>query len=353
MLGPWSPNGQYLPILAYTGPASEESNINLYLFDSKTLTAKKIYNSPSNEENRLWANTSFNFIAAWMDEEKLVLKDDRNSQGVLTNVTRITTRGEIITTEHSNELERGNKQLEYSFSLGAQGHTVTSIKVGTNILAFVPEGEIVGVINGMLAVLTKPKPVSLSEMSDPNQNSDIAKQLAELQRQGLTEEELSRRMLELMEPKGDTLLKFYNLANGSVEKEINLTYDTWQIQSILVHPSQKTLVAHQTNKFVQATKQRFISVDPSSESGFRIIFEEDLNTSVSQQFLSLLMFQGSSFFMSTDGESIIGMRGSALESASTNNIYIKNIASAQEDIICPSNCFDMRVSYPYHLETRY
>ncbi len=360
MLGPWSPNGQYLPILAYTGPASTDYVINLYFFDARTLRATKIYSSPSSEENRAWAGTSFSFTSAWLNDTKLVVKDDRNSQGVVTGITYITTSGEIASSSHSTGFRKVSKQLEYSLDMGALGSAVRSVKVGATELGFVPEGDIVGVTDGMLAVLVKPKSMYFDGMADQSVNTELQRQIEELQKLELSEEEISRKALELIQPKGETKLNFYNLEDGKIAQSVSLTEGTWQVQSVLVHPSGNTLITHQTNNAMRVSKHRFVLISPAGEPSTRVLFEEDLQGVGYQPYLSLLAFQGTSFLLNIDGTSVIGIRN-GLQDTPENGavgidhgiIFMKNINSGEETLVCASNCFDMRIYYPYHLVTRY
>ena len=355
MLGPWSPDGQYLPILAYTGPASQESNINFYLFDSKTLHSKRIYGEPHTAENTVWASTSFTFTSGWIDNERLVMLDERDNQGKLEAVTYINTIGKVIKIDYSDEIRKQNSQLEYSFGVGASGLTIDSLRIGVRDFTPVPIGEIVGVVDEMLVVLNKPVPYDLmgSGGSGFGLNKETERLIEELQKLELPEEEVHARTLDLLEPKGDTVLKFYDLNDGVIKKEINLTDGTWQITSILVHPSKKTLIAHQIDKVMQTKKQRYIIIDLSSKSGFQTIFEEGVESQLNQPYLSLLMNQGISFLLSADGNSIIGMRSFSKEDPHNSSIYIKDMVSGREEIVCQSQCSDARIYYPYHLVMRF
>ncbi len=357
LLGPWSPSGQYLPILAFTGPATEESYVNLYFYDSQKLEAKKIYSSPRNEENFVWASTSFNFLSAWMDDTRLVVNNVRDPQKESATLTYVTTDGEIKTMQQSDELKRANDQLEHTVTTRPSIHT-ESITVGSVTLDFVLEGEVVGVVDGMLAVLEKPKSISVivddaGNAASPQDLEYFEEEMEKLEKQGLSEEELSKKTLELIEPKGKTILSLYNLKDGKVNREVNLTDGTWQVQSILVHPSEKFLIAHQTDKRHLPSKQRFVVITPSENPNTRTIFEEDLPKSSNPNYLSSLMFQENSFFLSSDGDWIIGMRGSNVDNPQNSTIYMKNIITQEESLICSNNCWDVRTYCPLCLQTVY
>lgn len=357
LLGPWSPNGQYLPILAFTDPATEKLYVNLYLYNSQTLEAKRIYSSLRNEENFVWASTSFNFLSTWMDDSRLMLEEDRDIQKGLTTLTYITTDGELKTIQQPDKLKKVSSQLEYTTTIGPDAH-IESITAGSITLDFVPEGQIVGIVDGMLAVLKKPKSISIAvddagNAASPQDLEYLEKEVEKLKKQGLSEEELSKKVLELIEPKGETILSLYSLKDGKASNEVNLTDGTWQTQSILVHPSGKFLIAHQTDKDFLPSKQRFITITPSEHPNTRVIFEEDLEKGGNPNYLSSLMFQGSSFFLSNDGNWIIGMRGSKVDNPQNSIVYMRNIVTGEENIVCPNYCWDMRIYYPLYLQAMY
>ena len=364
ILGPWSPNGQYLPILAFTGPASVNSYVNLYLYDSEKLTAKKIYSSSVNEKNGVWASSSFNYSSIWLDDYRLAIERDRDLETGTMDLTYITIDGEMQTIQQSNRPKKVSSQLEYVLAVSESYNNsynpkIESIKVGSQTLDFVPEGEIVGVVEGMLAVFEKPEFFDIASIVNDNSLNQkyqeyFEKELKKLEEQGLSEDELKNKALDLFEPKGETILKLYNLKNGSVESEINLTDGTWQTQSVLVHPSEKFLVAHQTDKFFNPLKQRFITITPPSN--IKIVFEEDLSENEragNSNYLSLFLFQGTSFFLSSDGNWIIGMRGPGVNDPQNSKIYMRNIVTGEENIICPSYCWDMRTYFPLYPRTLY
>lgn len=354
-LGPWSPNGQYLPILAHTG--SDKRYVSLYLYDSQKLKAKKIYGSPLNEENLMWVGTSFNFLSTWMDDTRLVVESDRDIQNGVTTLTYITTSGELKTEQQPDRLRQVSNQLEYITRIGRVPQ-IESIKVGSTTLDFIPEGEIIGVVDGMLAILKRPESLSLGvddagNAANPQDLEYFQKEMEKLKEEGLSEEELQEKTLELMEPKGEIILSLYDLKDGKTNNNVNLTEGTWQTRSMLVHPSQGLLIAHQTDRSFLPSKQRFITITPSKTPSTQVIFEEKLPKSENPNYLSLLMFQGSSFFLSKDGNWIIGMRGSGVDNPQSSTVFMKNITNGEELVVCPSHCFDVRVYYPLQLQRMY
>jgi hypothetical protein len=224
-------------------------------------------------------------------------------------------------------------------------------------LDFVPEGVIVGIVEGMLAVVEMPKLISLAfddegNSADPQDLEYLEKEMDRLESQGFPEEELREKIVELIEPKGKTILKLYNLKNGEIANEINLTDGTWQIRGILVHPSEQLLIAHQTDKMFAPSKQRFIAITPSENPSTRVIFEEDLQGKGEQIYFSLLINQGSTFLLGNGGDWIIGMRGAVLDSQN-NKTYMRNIFTGEEYIICSSYCTDVAVFNPYSFSIKY
>src|SRR3989338_950278 len=126
MLGPWSPNGQYLPILEINKLGSDDEVINLYLYDSNKLQARRIYNSPRSDENFVWASSSFDFLSGWIDNSRLVVQNQRDTiQGVAT-LKYFTMDGELKTIQQPDVFKSVGSQLSYTtvFNVDTKQETI-------------------------------------------------------------------------------------------------------------------------------------------------------------------------------------------------------------------------------------
>lgn len=357
-LGIWSPHGQYLPILQIVNPGSDNSIINLYLFDSQKKEVKRIHSAPRGDENFVWASTSFSFTSGWMDDSRLVVRDDRGTSQGVTTLTYFTPDGELKTVEPPDVFKRVSNQLTSTTILDVDTKQET-IVVGSQTLSFAPEGTIVGVIDDRLVVVKKPVSSTFFGMdfeggtSSSQEWTDFEAELKELEKQGMSQEELSLRVRDFLEPKGETVINFYNIDTGAIENALSLTDGTWQTVDVLVHPSEKTMVAHQTDKEFLPTKERFIKIQMGENPTIETLFENNLTPEHNHNFSGRLLLQGNSFLLSGDGNWIIGERGSITDDPQHSAVFMHNISTGEEIIVCSEYCSDIRTYYPLALQRRY
>lgn len=356
-MGIWSPNGQYLPILEIVNPGTDDSIVNVYIFDSQERELKRIYSSPKSEENIVWAGT-FSFLSGWIDDSKLVVVSDRNTNESTTTLTYLTLDGALNTVQQPDVFKRVSSQLisTSAFNFGISQETIS---VGATTLNFIPEGTIVGIVEDKLVVLKKPDSLFLGmdfeggTTANNEEWNNFEAELKKLEEQGMSQEELSLRVRDFLEPKGETVINFYNIVTGVIENTISLTDGTWQTVSVLVHPSEKIIIAHQTDNDLFPSKERFIKIQMGKNPNIKALFENDLTLEHNNNFSGRLLTQGNSFYLSNDGNWIIGERGSIVNDPQHSAVFMHNVETGEEIIVCSEYCSDIRVYYPLSLQRRY
>ncbi|PIP56747.1 hypothetical protein COX05_01430 [candidate division WWE3 bacterium CG22_combo_CG10-13_8_21_14_all_39_12] len=357
-LGPWSPDGKYLPILGFYAPGEEGGIVNLYLFDSKTRLAKRIYSDLRGEDNFLWANPSFSFLSGWIDNDILVVSSNRSGLSAETSqLTYFTTYGEIGTKVEPYVYLQKSSQLTHSVKseVDTQIQTITLID---RELSFYPEGEIVGVVENKLVVLKKPEEIDLGFDFDGGTGGsqeweDLELQINELAKQGVPQEDLDKMIRDFLEPQGETVLNLYNLETGEIDKVVALTDGPWQTQSVLVREEEPFLIAHQTDSAFLPTKERYVAIYVSDPYRVEMLYEGDLLQQSNHNFFNSLLTHGSSFGLSNEGNWIIGERGSRVDDPKNSSIFMLNIFTGEEVIVCSGYCSGVKVYNPLALENRY
>ncbi|MDO8497109.1 MAG: hypothetical protein Q7S61_01005 [bacterium] len=343
-LGSWSPDGRYLPVLALVNLDKEQKDkrIILYLYDSQLLTYKVIYDSPVDGDNLDWVSI-FGFSTYWKDSNAYILHSKSDTNSATQILTYITIDGKMQTEKAPSGFIERNSQMSYSVS---NKQTIDSVTVGNTVVKLQTNGSINGVVDGKIALLNVPRGpnIGIDDGGNTANTTDyqmIQKEMDKLEKQGLSEEELQKKVVDLLEPKGETTLKLYDL-KGQLIQTINLTESTWYTQSALVEPSQQSLIAHQTSGYFKPEKERFILITPSELNKIKILFERSYERTPNS------LTQGISFFLSNDGNWIISMRGSYIDDPKTSTVYLKNIITGEEKVICDTYCFDFKVYYPLH-----
>jgi len=310
-IGPWSPTGQYLPILGSKISPNKEINLSLYLYDSQKKAATKIYDSKhitkTTSTIKLPNNFKMETNAQWIDNTKLKIMED-TSNTISTRVsTYITPEGKIDKIEQPKNINVVLNNITYKIN-SLTGTLIDTIKIGTSEIKVQPkEGSyIIGTINDSLVILEK----------------------------------------MVLDSKNKTVLNFYSINDSGLVKTIDLTDTLWGTQSILIDPTQKYLIAQQTNSDLKPTQERYIQINPEEASNINLIFGQDISTEYPATKEPSLLKNLKNFYLSNDGEWIIGTRKYANIITAGSDIYMKNIKTGEENIICSNNCSSISVYYP-------
>ena len=363
-IGKWSPSGRYLPLIGerfldkIIFENEHERSFTLYVFDIKDLKVKKIFEPPENTDRAdvdIWAG-AFNFADPWLDENSIILENNKDFENKINTLTYVTLNGELKTEKrpilYHAEQSNSDLQVKYNLDLATITDKIAEITYENQPLPFIPEGNVIGIVDSQLASLKTPPLLDLRvddyNAVNPKDQTLLEEEAKRLEKTGLSKMEISKKLLEFIEPKGETIIQMYDLNNGYLNESFEISERLWWTDGILVHTDKKSLIAHQTDKRILSTKKKFILIDPQKTERIKVILEND---SPSQREISgyQTLQSGLPFALTADGYWIIAMHdyppdiNSPLGNA---KIFMKNITSGEEVTICEINCSLFYSYYP-------
>lgn len=367
LLGNWSPDGKYLPILKLL-PEQREKQA-LYLYDATSHTVKKLY-TPSSDD--YWAATGFDYATTWLDSKTLMVAHSPSTDTKTNTITTISLSGKkdtrsVPSSGQTISIHTLNKSLQaiYQRSIGTTAAELTLIDllIDGKASPAKPQGNLVGIIKNTLVTLEIPKPKQIFDSSQPELNFDpkLVEEMSKLESQNLTEEEKRDRMLTLLEGSGDTTLIFTDIFSGKEVRRIPLTDPNWKTLTVAIDPSKTFLVAHQADRTVYPKKERYIQIQPESQLKHRLLFDRSV-IGENIYYSGRRLTGGGVFAMSADNSWLVTLTADPIPSESLSdsafgfseiagktNISAFFLKSGKVLNICQKDCADFRVYNPQML----
>lgn len=345
-IGEWSPNGRYLPIIAYNFPNDNKiSQVSVFIYNAIEKSIKKIYESSPTEDYAtvaIW-ETALEYGYPWLDDEKLILENDRDFVNKFSDITYITLSGELkkerINNDYYYKQSNSRISVNYDFDSNSALPLINSVILDGKMLSFKPQDSIVGVLNNKLVTMKVPKGLDLRfddyNVANENDQNTVNQEIERLKGLGLSDSEITSKLFEFIQPKGDTLIQLYDVNSGNILSSFDISQQgQWWTGGLLVHPDNKTLIAHQTDKMMLPTRERYVLIDPFAEQQISVLSDNNYYQGETGGYFALK--KGSIFNLTNDGRWIISFRE---VTESDSSIYIKNIETLEERMICNSDCY--------------
>lgn len=339
-LGPWSPDGRYLPILIIRDSSLPNP---IYLYDSMDGQARKIIDTRS-VPDLLSSVTSFNYLSRWLQNDILVFNLRASPEENTDELVLISSTGHVSRVSRPSKLIRGNRRLEISSPLATDSATqlvaTRHMKLDGNEITFDFKGEVVGVLNETLVTLESPEQPDLLQL---NENRSFTASL----KQAATEIEAEQLLEQALRPTGDWQLHFYQITDGGLTHSRSLADDSWLTIGAQIRPKRDTILIHQQDKQLPPFNSRYIEIDPKKVDERRLIAEGTGETDDERTY-------GNSFYLSADGGWLIGYAPSENPPVYPlgKTIVAWQIDSGEKLILCEDACDQVRVFNPETLRLK-
>lgn len=342
-LGPFSPDGKYLPVF-FVRPGKETFfHYSLFLYSLQDNKATRLIEIDYSQINPY-------LYPFWLDNQNFVYDDyNRDYSTEKMSALVVNLKGEQrkipLPSESLSSPEPftfANNRLEALYPhpdplrnllrSGQAQVTVDSTPVPGN-----PIGGVVGLLENYLVTLEAPIP-NLSGLVQDIKNK--------------TGQEALEAAEKSWKSEGDYLLNFYKLPEGKLEKSIIAQDPGWVVRGALIRPNKNTVIIQQLDKLISSPLYRYTEIDPKQPNQRKIISEE---AGVSA--LAIISANGgsSTFEVTQDGAWLIGLQPSGSKSnlgEDLNQIAAWNIDTKERVVICKQekvDCTNLRVYNPLKL----
>jgi hypothetical protein len=322
IISPWSPSGRYLFLL---GVRENSLPQPLFVYDNEI--KKLSYLFDTNTVPELKGNYSeFSFSSSWIEDQRLLY----------TKSISIDTSGTVSTVTAPEAFTQSNGRLKILQSGIIETGAQTAILDGKPLPGL--KGRIAGMTNKY--IVTIEKPVTKNPIEDP-----------ELQRQltGIQNEEEAKRILDqAYKPTGDSTIYLYSTSNPDQVLSIPWPENSWATEAIEPLYSKNSLIIHEVDSNLVATKNRFTLINLDNPDSQKIIAEigrlnkeiyisgeGSIGITPDEQWMVL--------FLESENPDSIGITG---------KIAAWNLETGEVLTICEAGCSSVKVYNPYKLKFR-
>lgn len=339
-LGPWSPDGKYLPILIIRGSNFPNP---LYWYDTLDGLARLIVDARS-KPDLLSGVASFNYLSRWLQNDIMVFNLRASPEENSDELVLVSSSGEVSRVSRPSKLIHGNRHLDISVPLATVGSSPSAvarkIKFNGKEITFDFTGEIIGIVNETLVTLESPH---IPELDQLNENKSLTTSL----NRAADESEAEELLEQALRPTGDWYLHIYKLVDGSLINSISLTDDRWLTIQAQIRPQRGTVIIHQQDGQLPPFTTRYIEIDVNKLDKKRIVAEGPGELSEERIF-------GNSFYLTADGDWLISYAPAEdLQAYPLGKTIIAwRIDTGEKLILCEDACDQIRVYNPEDLRLK-
>lgn len=337
-LGPWSPDGRYLAMLAVREISLSHP---LYLYDNQTKKINKLLETNDYADLKLNSGV-FIFSSYWPSINYFIFgtKYDPSARDTLAYTVGID--GKTSTMQNPKTIVKGNDRLEISSAF--DNEEISKVKLDGKDLFVIPQGEVIGLTTKYMVSIKKPKVKGVEELSNDKSAEPLYSKVK-------SEEEQMKIMKDLLMPKTGLILHLYSLLDMQEVKNTTLPFNGWITVDAQIRPLKNTLILHEQDSPFPPYKSRYVELDLENLSNPKAISEEPgLDPSASQ-----IIGEGS-FGLTPDGKWLVAPQPVDVQSGGTSDVHYKivawNLDSLEKVIICESNCNSLRVFNPSRIRRK-
>lgn len=338
-IGKWSPNGQYLPVVAssFVDDSYQKGESFFFFYNSATKELIQAIHSPTNNtlDNRWMDSGYLDMTGDWINDTDFLIdmeSTDSTTYNTLV-ISYVTVTGELkdytVTANTNSPFKTGIQNILRSnvLSYKSRGNSIDGLKFYDVTYKNIPythtldKYQPIGALNGDLIVLYKPFGKSLFV------NPEAFEEL-----KGLSEEEQVSKSLDLIMPKGQDSLIFSD-KSGTKVKEVPLKYDDWTSVEATVVEEENYILVYQKERAILPTKGRYLKV--SSSGSIEILYEGEAKSSLTES--TTLLTPDKKAFVIRDSES---------------SYSLFDFTSKTKTSLC-DNCSSIRINNPWQVRWVY
>lgn len=333
LLGPYSPDGKYIPILEIT--EGIENPDFLYFYDISANKAMQVLTSAE-------SFSLFYVNSKWIDNNTLIYDSNYNQEVKTLEQKIVTSDGKISSSTIPYKSILKNKRItiekiENPDKSITQQVSIDGKNIGQNF-----KGSAVGISGNALVTLEIPLRPPLLDPNNPERAVDPAYE--EAIKKARNEQEVLEILEKYARPKESSLIHVYSISDGSFIKSIPISSDGWYTIDAQIRPFSNTVVVHEQDKFYPPSYiSRYTEIDIQNPDKKRFISQEP-GASVAEA----IVYGKVSFGISEDGLWLIGYQPSKLDIPTNEDKMIAawNLSSGEKIIICEDSCYYLQVYNP-------
>lgn len=322
IISPWSPSGKNLFML---GVRENSLPQPLYVYNSETRKLSYLFDTNSVPELK-GKYSEFSFTSSWIDDLRLsyTKSSSVDTDGIVDKVaapeTHFQSNGRLTI------LQPGVISISPQTAT-LDGKLLSSLK-----------GIIAGMTNKYIITIEKPK------AKNPIEDPELQRQLIGIQ----NEEEAKRILDQAYKPKGDSIIYLYLISNPDKVISIPWPGNSWAIEATEPLYSTNSLIVHEVDSNLVATKNRFTLINFDNPDGRKVITEvgrlnkenyisseTSIGVTPDEQWMVI--------FLESDNPEAIDITG---------KIAAWNLETGEALTICESGCSNVKVYNPNRLRYR-
>lgn len=341
-MGPYSPDGRYLPIQAITEGSDTEDFY--YFYD--VINNKAIQVLSTRDYISL-----FGINTKWIDDNSFVYSSNYDSNSNTLTELVVDAGGKTETRKVSNSIIYVNKRIKQEIIIGSN-RLPASIKVtvdGKLVIESV-QGSAVGIMDNFLVTLDEAQAQSDSAAIDPNdpnkfKDPELQKKVENAKSEA---EKIEIITQALQKPAGDSYLRVYSLTDGKLKNSIKISTDGWIAVDAQIKNDSKTIIVHeQDKKLIGPFTSRYVEINLQNPDQINKLFESSGILPATVQ-----LGGGETFELTQDSKWIIYYKPSQEKNILGENyiiIFLRNLATGEEKAMCNLDCRTLRIYNPERL----
>ncbi len=327
ILSPWSPSGRYLAMLGVRNISLPQP---LFLYDNDKRVISYFLDTNTSDE-LAHKYSSFQFQSSWQNDQYLIYGRDYDPNASATASSPIVdTSGKVSTKTIDASIEARNNRLQITYS-SSPVSSVTSIKLDGKILPALM-GNVVGLTNKYIVALKKPEMINMQSLDN---NKELSLQLT----QAKDPESVKILLDKASNIRAGSTLFLYPIDNPASSSAVALPYNSWIVVDAQTLPSKNSVIIHEQDSLIGATKSRFSIINLDNSSPAKVI-AETAKVDVAEAQIQ----DESSISLTSNDQWLVVVAGDKIDAW--------NLDSGEMLTLCDSGCSSLRVYNPNRIRFR-
>lgn len=341
-IGPWSPNGTYLPILTHSDPRKSPRKMMMYFYDAIHNSVVKVAEKTDPDyTNDPWAFSAMSYANAWLDEETFAYSTEAKKDGILAKY--INQNGEKGENYYPGKSVYHFERYSYKPGIGSLTDQLAGLYIDNATEPFKLPGLFLGMYGNEAISYKQPDAMDLYQYGSNGWElkPEIKEEADKIRNSSMSEPEKVVAAMELAKPKDPSKVYATDI-NSKKTKELFSQTPEWYMFSARFIPITDSVILHLTDHSTYPTKERVVTINLAESDRSQELITRDvqgLYELPGNQFLET----GYSFSVTHDGQWVVLVLGDLIK---TNTIDIVNVNTKERKTICSVGCKIPQVNTP-------
>ncbi len=341
-IGPWSPNGLYLPILTNSTARKPPRKSMLYFYVANNNTILKVAEKIDPDyTNDPWAFSKMSYATAWSDEVTFAYDTEAKNDGILAKyVKKDGRKGEDFYPGRSvYHFER----YSYKPGIGTFIDKQAGLYIDNAVEPFSLPGNFLGIFGNEVISYRQPNSADLYQFVNNEWvlKPEIKEKADKIRNSSMSEAEKVGAAMVLARPTDPSKVYATDI-NSKNSKEIFSQGPEWNIFSVRYIPVINSVILHYTDHDIYPTRERVVTINLAESNRSQELIIRDVK-GLFELPGTQAMETGYSFSVTPDGQWVVLVLGDFIK---TNTIDIVNVKTKERKTICNTGCGVPKVNTP-------